>query len=136
MRNSILAVALILVAGLFGFARPAEAGGSTRVYVDLGDIFFAYDQPYYRDSGELLAVSYYYGKPRYYRHGHGHRSYYRGHGYRPYGRGYRSYGHSYRPYGHSYRHGYRSDYRHGSRHGGHGDDYSYGGHRSHGRGHR
>ena len=128
MRTTLLALALILTAGLFGFSRPANASSAAHVYVDLGDVYFEYEKPYYRPTGEVLSVAYYYGKPRYYRPRHSYRG-------------------DYRPgYGYGKSHGYRGDYRHGYGHGyrsggykkgyGHGRGGDSSGYRSHGRGHR
>lgn len=150
MRTTLLALALMLTAGLFGFSRPANASDAAYVYVDLGDVYFEYEKPYYRPTGEVLSVAYYYGKPRYYRPSHSYRGDYRpgygyghgkSHGYRSdYGHGYRSdYGHGYRGgyykggYGHGYRSGYKGGYRKGY---GHGRGGHYSGYPSHGRGHR
>lgn len=142
MRTTLLALALMLTAGLFGFSRPAHASGAALVYVDLGDVYFEYEKPYYRPTGEVLSVAYYYGTPRYYRPSHSYRGdYRRGYGY-GHGKshGYRSdYGHGYRSgyykggYGHGYRSGYKGGYRKGY---GHGRSGHYSGYRSHGRGHR
>lgn len=152
MRTTLLALALILTAGLFGFSRPANASSAAHVYVDLGDVYFEYEKPYYRPTGEVLSVAYYYGKPRYYRPSHSYRGDYRpGYGYGK-SHGYKSgygYGksHGYKSdYGYGKSHGYRGDYRHGYGHGyrsggykkgyGHGRGGDSSGYRSHGRGHR
>ncbi len=123
MRITTLATATLILAAVFGFQSPAHAGG-TRVYVDLGDVYFDYSKPYYRPTGELLSVAYYSGKPRYYRPGYNH-GYSHGykHGYKS-GHGYPSY--PSRGYSHGYRHGYKHGYRSGHSHG------YRGGYRSHG----
>lgn len=130
MRKTLFAIPLILAAGLIGFSGSALAGGRTRIYVDIGDVYFEHGNPYHRGGGALLSVGYYYGAPRYYHYGYGggyarSHSYYRG----GYGHGrHHGKGHGYRSIG--YRdHGYRD---HGHR------SHSYRGHgySRHGRGHR
>lgn len=148
MRTRLALIAVVFAAGLFGFQHNATAESSAHVYVDLGDVYFSYDKPYYRPTGESLAVAYYHGSPRYYRHGYSHGGYgYKygyGHGYKggyghkpSYGYGYkhgykRGYKHGYK-YGHGYKGGYGRGYRDGYYGGGHG---GHGGHSDHGRSHR
>lgn len=110
------AATLLLVAGLFAFAAPARASDYTRIYVDLGDVYFEYGRPYYRHGGERLYVTHYYGKPRYYYYGkpryYGHGHHYRGHGYGHRKHGYygHGYGHHYHGHGH-HRYGFSFGYR-------------------------
>src|SRR3546814_13576765 len=56
MRNLVVA-SVLAVAGVFGLglASPAKAG-ETRIFVDLGNVYFSAGQPYYRETREPLYV--------------------------------------------------------------------------------
>ncbi|PKM06381.1 MAG: hypothetical protein CVV14_12970 [Gammaproteobacteria bacterium HGW-Gammaproteobacteria-4] len=137
MRKLIIASVLVVssVIGL-GFASTAKAG-DTRIFVDLGSVYFAGGQPYYRDTYEPLYVvhyahgpRYYYSRPAYGYSRHYDRGYYTGYRYRTHD-GYRG-GHV-RHDSHGGRHDRGHDRGHDRRRGGDHDD----GHRGdRGRGHR
>ena len=60
---------MLATAGAIGLAAApaAEAYDSGRIYVGIGDVTFAYGQPYWRHNNERLYVVYESGYPRYYR---------------------------------------------------------------------
>lgn len=61
-----LVLAAAAVAGT-GLSPDAEARGSERIFIGIGDVVFSYGRPYYRHNREPLYVVYERGYPRYYR---------------------------------------------------------------------